>query len=564
MLVTGRERTGVLVAAAKQGSDFTSTADRARILVAAGEFGWGSVGKLRLVLDELTEVDHVVVGSRLGRELLDAHCRPRSDSGSRPAAAQHPEPRTVAQAADLVSSTGARAALIVGEPDLARLLAEAGCPVVFLDSLPFLWTEHDSVAFDVDTYCAQRCVPTPAWPVLRRIRRLIWVDSVVPKTANAVAAGRRDGVVVNVGGLHSPFSGQVGDAYADAVVPAAIDAVLAEGLRLAAVCGNLSPDQVARIRRRVPEDCHVGMLSPADFEAAVAASSLLITSPGSTTLLQANRCGTATIALPPQNLSQVINARWFAGAGDADDGISAVRWPRSVLDPDVLEQRRLGGEEEAVRYLYAAISAAAGDAELANTLHASIRKAIAAAERIPASRRSLDRLGHQGAAQVADEVRRLVARGRQPGNGRKVYVGGPFQAVLDGDRLRISDAYRWLYEDVIDGFERRGWRVFNSHRREAWGAQMLDATASTSMDYADIAECDVFVAAPGANPPSPGTHIEIGWASALGKKIVLLLQQGESYAALVNGLPAIADVTFVPFTFGVPVSDAVLKALDES
>ncbi|WP_405765008.1 nucleoside 2-deoxyribosyltransferase [Streptomyces sp. NBC_01538] len=500
------------------------------------------------MLDELTEADHVVVGSRLGQELLKSHGITEYRA----------EPQTPIDAADLVSSLGVQAALVVGKPDLAEVLVSAGCPVVFLDSLPFLWTDRDAVPFDVDTYCAQRCIPEPAWSVLRKIKRLVWVDSVVPKAATV--SEKRDGAVLNVGGLHSPFSGRVGDAYVEVVVPPAIDAIVAEGLRIRAVCGNLSSAQVEWIRGRVPADCHVGMLSPTDFEAEVTASSLLLTSPGSTTLLQANHCGTSAIALPPQNLSQVFNAKWFAG----DDGISAVPWPRPVLDPVVLESHRLGGEEEAVRYLYAGIADASGDAEVANALHAAIRKAIAATDRIPDRRNPLDLLGYQGAAQVADEVRRLVVRGRQPDNGRKVYVGGPFQAVLHGDQLRIHDAYRGLYEDLIDGFEQRGWRVFNAHRREAWGAQMLDAPTSTRMDFADIAECDVVVATPGANPASPGTHIELGWASALGKKIVLLLQEGESYAALIDGLPAVADVTFVPFRFGSPVSGAVMKVLDKS
>jgi hydroxymethylcytosylglucuronate/cytosylglucuronate synthase len=519
-----------------------------RLLVGAGEFGWGSVGKLRLVLDELSEVAPVVVGSRLGRGLLHAHGMTEFRD----------EPRNREEAADLLSSTGASAALVVGKPDLAELLVGAECPVVFLDSLPFLWTERDPVPFDVDTYCAQRCVPEPAWPVLREIRRLVWVDSVVPKARTASA---RDGVTINLGGLHSQFSGDTGFAYAATILPAAIDAVMAEGLRIRAVCGNLSADQVAWIRQRLgpgAADVRVGLLSPVEFEAELAATAVLISSPGSTTLLQADHCGTPVITLPPQNLSQLLNARWFADG----DGSATVDWPRSVLDPDVLETHRLGGEEQAVGYLYAAIASAAQDAAIVGELQSALRKALVATGGPPSRRRLLERLGDAGAVQVADEVRRLIARGRTPRNGRKVYVGGPFQAVLDGDRLRIDARYQALYEELIDAFEQRGWQVFNAHRREAWGGQMLDAPTSTRTDFTDIADCDLFVATPGARPASPGTHIEIGWASALGKRIVLLLQAGESYAALVNGLPTVADVTFVPFRFGTPVADAVAGALD--
>ncbi len=172
---------------------------RTRLLVGAGDFGWGSAGKLRLVLDRLPELDHVVVGSALGRDLLV-----RQDTTIREA------PSTTDEAARLIDELGTDAALIVGEPVLAERLVAAGCPVVFLDSLPFLWTDNDLVAVSADTYCAQRCVPQPAWDVLRRTKRLVWVDSVVPPNGAdppGSTADRASGdVLVSVGGLHSPFS----------------------------------------------------------------------------------------------------------------------------------------------------------------------------------------------------------------------------------------------------------------------------------------------------------------------------------------------------------------------
>lgn len=38
----------------------------------------------------------------------------------------------------------------------------------------------------------------------------------------------------------------------------------------------------------------------------------------------------------------------------------------------------------------------------------------------------------------------------------------------------------------------------------------------TKIDFDEISTCDLFAAFPGS-PASPGTHIEIGWASALKK-----------------------------------------------
>lgn len=68
----------------------------------------------------------------------------------------------------------------------------------------------------------------------------------------------------------------------------------------------------------------------------------------------------------------------------------------------------------------------------------------------------------------------------------------------------------------------------------------------TKIDFDEIRSCDLFVAFPGS-PASPGTHIEIGWASALKKKIVLLLENERDYAFLIQGLSVVADVEYINF-----------------
>ena len=58
-------------------------------------------------------------------------------------------------------------------------------------------------------------------------------------------------------------------------------------------------------------------------------------------------------------------------------------------------------------------------------------------------------------------------------------------------------------------------------------------------------QCDIFIAFPGI-PASPGTHIEIGWASAFNKKIIFLLADDEEkYAYLIRGLHKVTDVTYI-------------------
>lgn len=143
---------------------------------------------------------------------------------------------------------------------------------------------------------------------------------------------------------------------------------------------------------------------------------------------------------------------------------------------------------------------------------------------------------------------------------RSAFVGGPFmQAVQSGDGLLRADVRERL-QRVITFLEGRNMKVFSAHRREAWGAEMLPADQCTAADYTALRSSDLFVAFPGA-PASPGTHIEIGWATAWGVPVVLVLEDDLStYAFLVQGLPSVAQVSFVQYTS----ADDFLSRLDRA
>ena len=143
---------------------------------------------------------------------------------------------------------------------------------------------------------------------------------------------------------------------------------------------------------------------------------------------------------------------------------------------------------------------------------------------------------------------------------RSVFLAGPFKALVDPATGAMREADRTRIESVIDRLERDGYEVRNAHRREAWGAQFLTPEECTRLDFEEISTCDVFVAFPGA-PASPGTHVEIGWASALGKPTVLLEEAGATYAFLVRGLHTVADVEHVEVGPGADVAEQVVTAL---
>ena len=143
--------------------------------------------------------------------------------------------------------------------------------------------------------------------------------------------------------------------------------------------------------------------------------------------------------------------------------------------------------------------------------------------------------------------------------GTKVFLGGPFEALLPAGGGPITADHRQRYQDLIAAFESAGCTVFSAHRNEGWGQDLLSPEECTPVDFEAVAGCDLFVAIPG-DPASLGTHVEIGWASALGKPLVLLTAAGRARCALVRGIASVTEVEWVEGPSGEPEVESVLAA----
>lgn len=145
---------------------------------------------------------------------------------------------------------------------------------------------------------------------------------------------------------------------------------------------------------------------------------------------------------------------------------------------------------------------------------------------------------------------------------QSVFVGGPFYALVDPETGLMAADDQDKITRIIEHFEKGGAKVYNAHRREAWGAKFLTAPECTKLDFTEISASDVFVAYPGV-PVSPGTHVEVGWASALGKPMVLLLERNAKHTFLVTGLETIANVEFIHFDTVDEILEQLPSAVDK-
>ncbi|MDR0217466.1 MAG: nucleoside 2-deoxyribosyltransferase [Enterobacteriaceae bacterium] len=138
----------------------------------------------------------------------------------------------------------------------------------------------------------------------------------------------------------------------------------------------------------------------------------------------------------------------------------------------------------------------------------------------------------------------------------KVFVGGPIQHAL---KLRTLDNKLQVHiKSAIHQLESFGAEVFSAHRTEQFGSttHLFTPEEVSQRDRQWMDRCDIFVAIlPVCSQQkhlirTDGTHIELGWASALRRPIILVTEKpfDDSASHLLKGLSAIAQVHHIPLT----------------
>jgi hydroxymethylcytosylglucuronate/cytosylglucuronate synthase len=366
------------------------------LLAATRHIGWGGVGKLRLILDKLKSAriaihgdEHVVA---ITKEFLGAD--------------HNFEEQKQAQF---------DVALVINDPTVANGIADLNVPVVYVDSLLYLHrTESDVPDLTrIACYCAQK-YPIDRFPLtsssLRAYNHIRWIDPIVPEPQRR-CGGR--GIVINVGGLYtynvagipSEVVNRAVDAYLKLVLFPLVDVLQRSGRTISAICGNIDAETCGQLRTKVAQNVAVGPQHPHAFQSILADADLLITSPGSTTILQAMAINLPTLFLPPQNRSQFFNAKVYSKS-DAD----TMQWPDEVLDATKIEDLRSEGLGALNSYIYGSIIAAADSEDLRKRISKIITKTVNQAPEDGVLTPRLSNLGQAGAEQVAQLVQQIALR----------------------------------------------------------------------------------------------------------------------------------------------------------
>ncbi|GAA4806388.1 hypothetical protein [Streptomyces ziwulingensis] len=138
--------------------------------------------------------------------------------------------------------------------------------------------------------------------------------------------------------------------------------------------------------------------------------------------------------------------------------------------------------------------------------------------------------------------------------GLDVFVGGPIQhAILENG---FVGHLQTAISTAIGTVTEHGGAVFSAHVVEKFGAETAAFTPEqvSVRDFRWMKKCDVFVPVlplmdDGTLRRTDGTHVELGWATALGRPIVMITKQPfvESASHLLKGLHRVGFVQVIDF-----------------
>lgn len=370
--------------------------NRPLVLLDAAPFCFGPVSTLQVVLDELpvTDLDLILLSSGTTAEFMadyDPKCvQVTCDTENRDELARHNE--LFQKCALFVSNTN---------PVSARYAIEVGTPVLYLDTLFWMWDKIDPLIAKSAIYVAQ------SFRGIEENRRRIGRDIadfriVGPLVRPARARERNRDCLISYGGMSSKLTVPgVTNRYAWVMTRLLLSAFeRAPAFDRYVFRGNARVmDALAREFK--DNRCEFGFAPHAKHVEEMAGACNVLLSPGLTGTYEALASYAPTWLLPPQNYSQQLQAEFFLN----DGAFQGRHWGH--IYPD-FELPAYVPEPEGVRRVSAAVLRFEEDAEAQN------RYVAALSEALPISRPALvgagaDVVGSGAAAQVANMIMEAVA-----------------------------------------------------------------------------------------------------------------------------------------------------------
>lgn len=122
----------------------------------------------------------------------------------------------------------------------------------------------------------------------------------------------------------------------------------------------------------------------------------------------------------------------------------------------------------------------------------------------------------------------------------KIFIACPISKYIENNNFMNQD-FRNFIESLYSSCLSFSPEVFLALRREEFGKKLMPDKC-TQLDYSEMLNSDLVIAIP---DDSKGTAVELGWASALKKKVILILKSNERYTPLISRMNDITETIII-------------------
>ena len=123
---------------------------------------------------------------------------------------------------------------------------------------------------------------------------------------------------------------------------------------------------------------------------------------------------------------------------------------------------------------------------------------------------------------------------------KKIFIACPISKYIDGDKF-INNDFKIFIEELYNVCQKHASKVFLALRREEYGKKLMKDTC-TELDFEEMKTTDLVIAIP---EDSKGTAVELGWASSMKIKTIIILDRSQRYTPLISGLNNITKTEIV-------------------
>lgn len=123
---------------------------------------------------------------------------------------------------------------------------------------------------------------------------------------------------------------------------------------------------------------------------------------------------------------------------------------------------------------------------------------------------------------------------------KKIFIACPISKYIEGNEF-TNNEFKQNIEKTYEICQKYTSNIFLALRREEYGKKLMKDTC-TELDFEEMKNSDIIVAIP---EDSKGTAVELGWASCMKKKVILLLDQNQRYTPLILSLKDVTDTDII-------------------